>query len=811
MKTQIELEEENLQMMIDKATADFQKAKERGTLDEHVGAQKIVPWYVGELAAKLDQYKFEIMEGKAKRKAIPAKVLTVLSSEVVAHYIVRAVIVNIVSKNTVITSVARNAVQALDTEYRVSKLDNKDLKHRSNLQFMLKKSAYHGDRKLKLARNVIDKYHNDIIKDKDTNFMKLAVLALSMLAECQPIINNNIMPPLINLTAQDESSTRTRTMISPLPWFLDWIALKIASGELVTSYHTAMIEEPLDWKGTTGGGFHTERFQYNLIRTQVDKDLYYGADMSNTLNAVNKLQKTKWRINTRVLDVMKHAREHNLVWGELPYNKDVNLTPYPYEGRSMKELNPEEKIILKEWRAISAKEYCDKVSEDSKYMNLIRVISEAERFKDYESLWFCYFLDFRGRAYPVSSNLQPQGNDYVKSLLEFSEGKVIDTIDAEMFLAMQGANSFGIDKETFINKHKWVLENEHRILKVAENPYHPNSLWKECGEDAWLFLAFCFEWADYRRYGSTFKSHLPIAMDGSCNGLQHLSAILFDEVGGKSVNLTNNEIKGDIYSDVADVTIQLLRESDDPLAEKLLEFGITRKMVKRPVMIVPYAGTIRACMKYIDEEMKSKGAEVLFKDDYRTILNLCSMTVWEAIGEVVLKGREVMTFLSKTARHIITETGSTDITWTTPNGFRVIQRRVKDQNLRIETPLGNNVSSKTFRTMLHIPTDKPSRSKHATGIAPNFVHSLDSCHLQNTVNEMPDGTSLAMIHDSFGTHASDSRALYDAIRVTFYDMYKEGDVLDKFLAQQPDIPIEDKPVCGELDLSSVLESEHFFS
>jgi len=68
-----------------------------------------------------------------------------------------------------------------------------------------------------------------------------------------------------------------------------------------------------------------------------------------------------------------------------------------------------------------------------------------------------------------------------------------------------------------------------------------------------------------------------------------------------------------------------------------------------------------------------------------------------------------------------------------------------------------------------------------------------------------------MIHDSYGTHASDCRALYESIRVQFYEMYKNNDILVKWLAQQPDIGEIELPSNGKLDLTEVLNSEYFFA
>jgi DNA-directed RNA polymerase len=68
-----------------------------------------------------------------------------------------------------------------------------------------------------------------------------------------------------------------------------------------------------------------------------------------------------------------------------------------------------------------------------------------------------------------------------------------------------------------------------------------------------------------------------------------------------------------------------------------------------------------------------------------------------------------------------------------------------------------------------------------------------------------------MIHDSYGTHASDCRQLYEAIRQQFFDIYKNNDVLQNWLAQQPEFDYGEIPENGDLDLSEVLNSEYFFA
>tara|TARA_R110000851_G_scaffold1093_2_gene3809 strand:- start:2506 stop:3843 length:1338 start_codon:yes stop_codon:yes gene_type:complete len=445
-------------------------------------------------------------------------------------------------------------------------------------------------------------------------------------------------------------------------------------------------------------------------------------------------------------------------------------------------------------------------------MKMYRTLAEAKRFKDYENIYYAYYIDYRGRVYPKANALSPQGDKYSKALLEFSTGKEINTRDAEMFLTMHGANTFGEDKMSFDDKHNWVLNNHEAILSCAKNPLDNESLWHRA-DDPWNFLAFCFEWEEYSRLGSSFKSHLSIAMDGSCNGLQHLSAMFLDEVGGKSVNLTDNKTKGDIYSDVQELCIKLLTTRGTVIGKKLVEINaVTRNSCKKPVMTVPYAGTkmgTRDTVRlYLEDNMLLKH----FSDDDRTeVITQYTDALWDAIESTIIKGRDIMMFLKKSAPLILAASDATTINWYTPNGFKVVQRKPNLKRIQANTLLGEFVGNRRAMVQLQYAMETPSSRKHGNSIAPNLIHSLDACHLQNTVLSLPEALSFNMIHDSYGTHASDSRAMYEAIRRQFYEIYKDNNVLQQFIADQPEFELPELPTNGDLDLTEVLRSEYFFA
>jgi len=80
-----------------------------------------------------------------------------------------------------------------------------------------------------------------------------------------------------------------------------------------------------------------------------------------------------------------------------------------------------------------------------------------------------------------------------------------------------------------------------------------NRFWTEA-DQPWLFLAACLEWKRYKEEGPGMISHLPISMDGSSNGYQHLSAMRLDPIGVHAcdVDLLNRVLREEfdgIYSE----------------------------------------------------------------------------------------------------------------------------------------------------------------------------------------------------------------------------------------------------------------------
>lgn len=809
LKTQLEIEKENFNMSTIKVRNNLLKDIKSSRIGTTRGAPNILQYYKDALGDELYKATENEDNGKAVTRRVANQLIIALTPEVIAHYTVLEII-NSSQKFRTLSSVVGSLAVHFKNEMRL--LDARNDSHDS-FRFMsitVRKRMHSRARQMSMAQQLITKYQN-LPKEKSAKkYHTLALYAIEYLSLVAPRVKRGQFDTLFSIEISNARSKPIKS-IHIKPWFLEYIKANIANGNLIPAINTPMVEKPIEWKSFRGGGYHSDFLKYNFISRGRRSD-YTGVDMSNTYNAINKMQNTELRVNKRIYEVMKYSVDNNLGYGGMEIKREFNPIQFPFVGKRMNELDEEQLKVVKQWARHRENMRREETINKSKYMKVWRVISEAKRFLEYPRIYFAYYVDYRGRVYPKASALSPQGDKYTKSLLEFANGKQLNSADAVMFLAMQGANTWGNDKVSFKEKYHWVLDNEEMIGECASNPYADDAQWHNA-DDPWNFLAFCFEWSDFRADPLNFESRLSIAMDGSCNGLQHLSAMFLDEVGGKSVNLVDNKVKGDIYEDVKNLAISIIKNSGDPLGKKLLDNDcVTRKSCKKPVMTVPYSGTKMGTRGFIRDYMEDNNLYKYFTpDEISAALTLYTNSLWEAIESIIVKGREIMRFLSKSAPKIIKASDNGIITWTTPNGFKVVQRKPNIKKVQVTTMLGDFAGKRRSMVQMGYVTDIPNTRKHGSSISPNLIHSLDACHLQNTINSLPDGLSFNMIHDSYGTHASDSKALYEAIRRQFYDIYKNKDVLQKFIAQQPEFEVVNLPTFGNLDLSKVLNSEYFFA
>lgn len=620
--------------------------------------------------------------------------------------------------------------------------------------------------------------------------------------------------------------------------------------------HRPMVIPPKPWTNPFDGGYYINlKKPLQLVRMSAkDCDaLYSDVDMPNVYKAVNAIQDTAWHINNRVLEVANAvcSWEHIPEALEMPTVNPAEPPARPIEADT-------DEAIQREWRQAMTHYYQEDNKRKAKRILVNCILKLANDFKDDEAIYFPHNLDFRGRVYPVTL-IHPQGNDFMKSMLEFSEGVELGK-DGHTWLAFQGANMWGLDKKPIEERIAWVYENSDMLISIAEKPLD-NLQWTEA-DSPWEFLAFCFEWNDYLKIGESFKSKLAVAFDGSCSGLQHFSAMLRDEVGGEAVNLKPDDHVHDIYGIVAEKVKELLKKdmqegTDDTieatkdgssylkkgtksLAKEWFDHGVSRSVTKRPTMTLCYGASKFGFADQILEDTVYPALAhnpLSFSKPSQASRYMAGL-IWDSLKGVVVKAVEAMEWL-QTASGLLAKDKNIEgknlpTTWITPAGFPVKQKYPKVRVKRLNTVLSGSIKifdttsgsteeateGSVLRLAFAEPTDEIDSRKQKQGIAPNFVHSMDASHLMLTVCACVDKgvNAFAMIHDSYGVPAGHGSIMFTTVREVFVSTYTENDVLQdlhdhicnllspKMLKDLPEVPTK-----GNLDLDCAKESMYAFS
>jgi len=286
--------------------------------------------------------------------------------------------------------------------------------------------------------------------------------------------------------------------------------------------------------------------------------------------------------------------------------------------------------------------------------------------------------------------------------------------------------------------------------------------------------------------------------------------MLRDEVGGAAVNLTYSPKMNDIYRAVAEVAAEAMKLAEPDEAgfrQAWLDHGINRSVTKRSVMTTSYGVTKRSAIRYVIDDYLRATDFIKPREHYSAAAYLMGF-VWPAISAVVVKGKQAMAWLDKAGKQIIKDKGDVEgaITWVTPSGFLASQAYYEYEEHNVATKLYGHARIKVL-----VDSPDASQSRHSLGLSPNFIHSMDASHLHLVTAKMAElipGVSLAMIHDSFGTHAADTAVLYTVLRDEFVLMYENNDPLTEFANKYNLPPAPDK---GKLDLSEVRRSLFVFS
>ena len=575
---------------------------------------------------------------------------------------------------------------------------------------------------------------------------------------------------------------KTIQYVIPTPEFLEIKDTVMRDAELFSPLAWPMLIEPNDWSNDHSGGYilnevmrgHDMVRRGNPTRIQGDKPLEF----------LNRIQKVAYRLNPFIVGVAEELDRLERAVGKFLPIIHHELPPKPVDIE-------ENEDSRQAYRRACAEVHNLQKQEFKKSCRTRMTMEAVARFKDRDEFYIPWSFDYRGRAYPIPAFLTPQDTDFGKSLLMFAEGSYIlpeeDSCLTKQWLAFQVATTYGKDKDTIEDRWDWVENNTHIISMVACDPIQHIHEWENAAEP-WQFLAACDEYYHCVLKCDRHFTHLPIATDATCSGLQILAGLARDKNTAKLVNVLPSDRPQDAYKVVA--------QAATPYVPKSIQPYMDRKTVKRVVMTVPYNAKPFSNRGYIRDALKEKCVEIDKDDLTKTVV-----AVRNAMDEVVPGPMAVMSWIESEVAKAI-DRGETELTWTTPSGFVVSQKLMKKETIKVELQLMGRCVLKVAVS----DDNKVDKQHHKNATAPNLIHSLDASLLH--FSALRFDAPIALIHDSVLCRATDMSSLGAIVRETYMHLFAEHDYLRDFAHQ---IGAEtEPPIIGDLEPESVIESTYFF-
>ena len=573
----------------------------------------------------------------------------------------------------------------------------------------------------------------------------------------------------------ERKGRKTFARLVPTDTFIAIRDQLIQSAELFSGIPWPMIIKPNDWTNEKAGGYITNELMrgYELTR-RGNPTLKHG---DTPIEFLNKLQTVRYRVNTHVLRVANHFKEKGI--------KIDKFIPICEAFKPPKPPNIEEDEVARQaYKRQAAEAYnADRVN----FKRSVRTrtqLEAAEKFKD-KIFYLPWSFDYRGRAYPIPAFLTPQDTDFGKSLIRFAdESPVNDSTDT--WLAFQVATTFGLDKAAIVERLQWVDNNRDLITRIALDPIDTLPEWEDV-EEPWQFMAACHEY--YHCCIKCDKQHtgLMVAVDATCSGLQILAGLAKDQSTAELVNVCPGPKPSDAYKAVAE-------EAKKHLPEEMHSW-MTRKTTKRTVMTIPYNATKSSSRIYIRDALKEQGLKPT-PDEVSVVVD----AVYKSMDAVVPGPMQVMHWIKTNVGEYI-RNGATEVQWTTPSGFVVIQERNKKETKRCELQLLG-----TTKITVTVGHGTPCVVRHKSSTAPNLIHSLDASILHCSFQQF--NGPFTVIHDSVLARAGDMGTLNRLVRETYTRIFTQDCWLSRFGeaidAQDP------PPIVGTLEPSVVNDSTYFF-
>ena len=529
----------------------------------------------------------------------------------------------------------------------------------------------------------------------------------------------------------------------------------------------AMVCPPRPWRGLRGGG--SLAGDARLVKSRnygrLEGDQFAGADLTRTLQVVNTLQRQQFLVDARQVELVRQAWEA----GGLGLFK-VSATPPPLPDKSEGDAPRE---VWDRYNRETAAAHADQRKNAGRRLRVERGIQALEATAGI--CWFPHDLDDRGRVYTTNRFGTHQGQDAEKGAIGFAAAQPLD-VDGFEWLLRSAANHWG-ERGSWDERLQWGRSNLELMREVAWSPLELAHIWRHA-KDPWQFLQAARAIDSWLEDPSK-PIGCPVRLDQTTSGCGIIAALLRDADLGRECNL-HGSTRHDLYQLIADqVSLALQRRlhgevrREHQMAELWLEHGIDRKLLKGPVLALPYGGKLASI---IDGLALAREERLGWVDiwDYENLVTQPSIWLGRIVHKVMdeeLAGPIAFCRWTRALGKAVIP-HQKPIQWTSPMGFPLWQGKRTPKTERLPTELFG-VKRVTLSLEETPPDGEFSLRQTNVALSANIIHSFDAAFCHAVVCRAGEhGQPLATNHDCFTTVPGSAAWLQGQLAGAMREMHK---------------------------------------
>lgn len=335
--------------------------------------------------------------------------------------------------------------------------------------------------------------------------------------------------------------------------------------------------------------------------------------------------------------------------------------------------------------------------------------------KEYDErvVFMNHSFDRRGRLYTMSYPLSFQADEYTRSAIELANKERVSA-DGLQWLRLDIANLAGFDKHTASSRLEWFSQAESAIIACGRTGKYDRRLTLFNSVDKPIRLvSACKAYVDaLEGRGTSYMC----SIDATASGQQLMAILTRDSVMAKFTNLTSEDKRYDIYSEVAREFYALKSSANR------FRYLSDRKRFKSSIMISGYNGK-----KQVENDFPTEAERELF---YKAMRHCCA-------------GVEELTELVNLA--YMDNCDKPYMAWIAPDGFQCVIPQFKAKWARIVR--------KDFQCMFKYEVIEPSTKDNKRSLLPNFIHSVDGFVCRELLRRCGEmDIDVMSVHDSFYAH-----------------------------------------------------------